>query len=83
MTPTSTTLTVATIFCTPTCTTTATTARTTATTITSGRLWALMAILVFFWQGRKWAEKVLEGEEEEVVVVVVVVVEEERGSNRI
>lgn len=24
-----------------------------------------MAILVFFWQGRKWAEKVLEGEEEE------------------
>lgn len=23
-----------------------------------------MAILVFFWQGRKWAEKVLEGEEE-------------------
>lgn len=25
-----------------------------------------MAILVFFWQGRKWAEKVLEGEEEEV-----------------
>lgn len=24
-----------------------------------------MAILVPFWQGRKWAEKVLEGEEEE------------------